>query len=66
MWYIQEANNEYHVYYQQTGSLPQLMLICRGQEVFDALAECCSLMYGQLHPEVSWDDKLAKEIEELL
>ncbi|MDD5510864.1 MAG: hypothetical protein PHI12_08640 [Dehalococcoidales bacterium] len=65
-WYIQEADNEYHIYYRQTGGQPQLMIICKGKDVFSTLAECCSLMYGQIHPEVNWSDNLTKEIEGLL
>ena len=40
--------------------------IGKGEEIFSALAECATVMYGELHPEVKWSDALQDTISKAL
>jgi hypothetical protein len=66
LWSVVENDGDYYLYWQSYGQVPQLMLVCKGKEVFDGMAECCTGMYSMNHPEIMWDDKLAKEINEII
>jgi hypothetical protein len=66
MWYVHEDNDQFYLYWQAIGQLPQLMLVCKSQLVFDTLAECLTGLYGVHHPEIMRDDRLSKEISEII
>lgn len=65
-WQITQADEEYYIYYQSYGELPQLMLVVKGKDTFDTLAETMTVLYSLNHPEVEWDENLLNEIESIL
>jgi hypothetical protein len=66
LWLVVEEGQNYYIYFQKNGSLPQLMLICKGKDTFRSLAECTELMYSLIHPEVMWSEELQTAVNSIL
>lgn len=66
VWHITQDDDTFYILFEMPGYAPQPMFICKGAAVFSAMAECANAMYAELHPEVKWDNRIAKEIAEIL
>ena len=67
VWHVTHDDDDvFHILFEKPPCAPQVMFICKGSAIFSALAECATVMYGELHPEVKWSDALQDTISKAL
>jgi len=67
VWHITHDDDDvFYILFQSPGHEPQIMFICKGAEIFSALAECATTMYAELHPEVKWDGPMLDAVMDAL
>ena len=67
VWHITHDDDDtFYILFEKPGFQPQMMFICKGVEIFSALAEAMTVLYGELHPEVKWDGPMQNAVNEAL
>ena len=67
VWHITHDDDDvFYISFEKPPYAAQLMFVCKGSGIFSALAECATVMYGELHPEVKWDGPLQEVVKNAL
>ena len=67
VWHVTHDDDDtFYILFEKPPHAAQIMFICKGSAIFSALAECATVMYGELHPEVKWSDSLQDTVNKAL